>query len=77
MKRTYRLIEVEDKWTNDGKPFWKVQKCNIFGYWTDYFEEHSENGATYYNKEEAENWYNYHIDKRSKVKLKVLAQKTI
>lgn len=77
MKRTYRLLEIEDKCTNDGKPFWKVQKCNIFGYWTDYFEEHSENGATYYNKEEAESWYNYHIDKRNKVKLKVLAQKTV
>ena len=31
MKRTYRLLEIEDKCTNDGKPFWKVQKCNIFG----------------------------------------------
>ena len=77
MKRTYRLLEIEDKCTNDGKPFWKVQKCNIFGYWTDYFENHSENGATFYSQSVAESWYNYHIDKRSKVKIKVLAQKTI
>ena len=77
MKKTYRLIEIQDNLINSGEPYWEIQKRNIFGYWTSYFEEHSQQGATFYNKEEADTWYNYHIDESSRIKIKIIAQKTI
>lgn len=54
MKKTYRLLELEDKLINNSKPYWRIEKKNIFDFWYEYFEEHSEYGATYYNKKEAE-----------------------
>lgn len=56
----YRLVEIKDKLINDGKPYWKIEK-KIFIWWTSYFEEHSEWSATYYDLEEANKWYKYHV----------------
>lgn len=70
----YRMIEVRDKLINNGNPFWRVEKHVLGLWWTEYFEEHSENGATYYKKEEAEKWYNYHCDNSSRIEIKVIAQ---
>ena len=50
-----------------------MQKRNIFGFWTQYFEEHWNNGATFYIKQEAEIWYNYHKDKTTRIKTKIIA----
>jgi len=71
----YRLLEISDTLISDGKPYWRVEK-KIFGlWWSYYFEEHTEWGATFYNKDEAMKWWEYHIDKDSRWNIKVIAQK--
>jgi hypothetical protein len=71
----YRLIEIRDKLINpDGKPFWKVEKHLFNLFWTEYFGVHSYEGATFYDKEEAETWYNYYVNKKSVREIKVIAQ---
>lgn len=70
----YRLLEIKDTLINDGEPFWRVEKKNWFGYWTEYFEEHSDGGATFYDKQVAEKWYNYHIQPAKRYSTKVIAQ---
>jgi hypothetical protein len=72
----YRLIEISDKLINNGAPFWRIEK-SIFGlFWSEYFEQHSRSGATFYNREHAETWYNYHLDKSSRIKIKVISKST-
>jgi hypothetical protein len=70
----YRLLEIRDKLINNGNPFYRIEKKNWFGFWTEYFEEHTENGCTFYNREEADVWYNYHINPESRIKTKIIAQ---
>jgi hypothetical protein len=70
----YRLIEIKDKLINEGKPFWQVEKHIFNLWWSKYFEEHSEYGATFYNRNEADSWYNYHIDSSSRFNIKIIAQ---
>jgi hypothetical protein len=74
---TYRLIEIKDKFINEGKPFWKIEKLILGLWWTEYFEEHSEWGATFYERKNADIWYNYHIDKKSRTEIKTIEQTTI
>ena len=74
---TYRLIEVKDKLINDGKPFWRVEKLVLGLWWSEYFEEHSECGATFYKRDEADTWYNYHVDRKTRIETKIIAQNTI
>lgn len=69
----YRLVEITDIFINDGEPYYEVQKrIWPFG-WTTYFEEHRMDSATFYNKDNAIKWYNYHCDKSSRINKKVLA----
>jgi hypothetical protein len=70
----YRLLEIRDKFINDGEPYWVVEKHILGLWWSSYFEEHNEWSATYYNKDEAMKWYEYHIDKESRVQVKIIAQ---
>lgn len=72
MKRKYRLLEVKDKLINNGKPYWVIQYKNIFGVWISNFGVHSEYGSIFYDKEEAEIWFNYHINKKSRITIKVI-----
>ena len=74
---TYRLIEIKDKLVNDGKPYWQIEKLWLRLWWTHYFEEHREWGATFYQRDKADTWYQYHIDKKSRTETKILAQNTI
>ena len=70
----YRLLEIKDRLINKGEPFWRVEK-KVFGLiWTEYFEEHSEHGATFYDREIADLWYNYHVYPPSRVVTKIIAQ---
>jgi len=70
----YRLLQVEDSFINNGKPFYKVQKKILGLWWSEYFEEHYEHSATFYDIEEANKWYDYHLDKSSRTKNTVLKQ---
>jgi len=72
----YRLLEITDKLVNGGKLYWRIEKKILGLWWTDYFEEHSQwsGGATYYDKEEAMKWYEYHCDKKSRFTTKIIAQ---
>ena len=70
----YRLLEIKDKLINEGAPFWRVEKKVLGLFWTEYFEEHSEWGATFYKREEADIWYNYHAYPPSRRDIKVIAQ---
>jgi hypothetical protein len=70
----YRLLEITDKLINGGKPFWRVEKHILGLWWSEYFEEHSEWGATFYKKDEAMTWYEYHCDSTSRTNVKVIAQ---
>ena len=70
----YRVIEINDKLISTG-PYWRVEK-KIFGlWWSSYFEEHTEWGATFYSREAAMRWWEYHTDKSSRWDIKVIAQK--
>jgi len=70
----YRLLEKSDMLISNTQPYWVIEKRNIFGYWTSYFEEHSNKGAIFFNKQEAEIWYNYHKCKTTRMKTKIIAQ---
>lgn len=68
----YRLLEIKDKLFE--KPYWKIQK-KIFGlWWSEYFQEQSELGGIYYDKEEAVKWFEYYTDKNSRFDIKIIAQ---
>ena len=70
----YRLLEVKDKLDNKGKPYWRVEKLILGLWWSKYFEEHFHDSATFYNKKEANTWYEYHTNPPSRIQIKVLAQ---
>ena len=70
----YRLLEITDKLISEGKPFWRVEKHILGLWWSEYFEEHSECGATYYERDKAMTWYDYHIDTSSRITKRVIAQ---
>ena len=70
----YRVLEIRDKLIYNGRPYWVVEKKILGLWWTQYFEEHSEWGATYYEKEKAMTWYEYHCDNDSRADVKVIAQ---
>ena len=70
----YRLLEITDKLINQGSPFWRVEKHILGLWWSEYFEEHDTWGATFYKKEEAMAWYEYHIDTSSRITKKIIAQ---
>lgn len=55
----YRLLEIRDTLINNGKPYWQIQKKWLF-WWSSFFSEHDLDSATYYSREEAERWFNYH-----------------
>jgi hypothetical protein len=71
---TYRVLEIKDTLINDRAPFWKIEKKILGLWWTEYFEEHSEWGATYYEKEKAMKWYDYHCNRKNRLTEKVIAQ---
>ena len=58
----YRVLEVRDKLISKGKPYYVVQKHKLGLWWSEYFEEHTEHGATYWDKDEAITWWEYHCD---------------
>jgi hypothetical protein len=71
----YRLLEIKDKLINNGEPFWRIEKQIFFGLiWTEYFEEHSSDGATFYERDKADVWYNYHAYPKSRCEIKIIAQ---
>lgn len=70
----YRLLEIKDTLINKGDPFWRIEKHILGLWWTEYFEEHSEWGATFYNRDEVDKWYNYHTDPSTRIQVKVIAQ---
>lgn len=57
----YRIVEITDTLINDGEPFWRLEKQNFFGFWTEYFEEHLDQGAAFYDYDEVVKWYEYHV----------------
>ena len=74
----YRVLEIRDKLINNGEPYYVVQKRKLAlftHYWTEYFEEHSEYGATYYDRDKAMIWWEYHCDKASRIQTTVIAQR--
>ena len=71
----YRILEIKDKLINQGVPYYVVQKHKLGLWWSQYFEEHSEEGAIYYNRDEAIVWWEYHCDKASRIQTKVIAQR--
>jgi hypothetical protein len=70
----YRVLEISDKLINGGKPRWRVEKLRWGLWWDQYFEEHSEDGATFYSKEEALRWYEYHCDNSSRYEIKIISE---
>jgi hypothetical protein len=70
----YRVLEIKDKLINNGKPFWRVEKKILGLFWSEYFEEHSEWGATFYEKDKAMVWYQYHLDANSRTRVKCIAE---
>jgi|688.fasta_scaffold1642019_2 hypothetical protein len=70
----YRVIEMSDSLVNEGKLFWRVEKLCYGIWWDHYFEEHSEDGAQFYDREEALKWWKYHCEKKSQIDIKVIAQ---
>lgn len=70
----YRLIQITDKLSNDGKPYWRIEKHILGLWWSEFFEEHSQWGATYYDREEADKWYEYHTNPPSRIQIKIIAQ---
>ena len=70
----YRLLEIKDTLIHNGDPFWRIEKHVLGLWWTEYFEEHSEWGATFYKRDEADKWYKYHTDPPSRIQVKVIAQ---
>jgi hypothetical protein len=71
---TYRVIEIKDTLINDRAPFWRIEKKILGLWWTQYFEEHSEWGATFYERDKAMKWYAYHCNKNNRTIEKVIAQ---
>ena len=70
----YRILEITDRLINNGEPYYVIQKHKLGLWWSEYFEEHSEVGNTYYDRDKAIIWYEYHCDKNSRIKTKVIAQ---
>lgn len=71
---SYRLLEITDKLINGDKPFWRIEKRILGLWWSEYFEEHCEWGATFYEKDKAITWYDYHLNPKSRIKTKIIAQ---
>jgi len=72
IEKQYRLLEIKDTLINHGKPFWRIERRGFLFfqfYWTEYFEEHSMDSATYYDKDEALRWLEYHKNPASRVKI--------
>ena len=70
----YRVLEIRDKLINKGNPYWKVEKKILGLWWSEYFGVHSENGATFYDRDTAIDWYEYHCDESTRERVKVIAQ---
>lgn len=69
----YRLLEITDTLIGDGKPFWCIEKHILGLWWSEYFEEHSEHGATFTDKEIAMKWYEHHAYQHRR-DVKIIAQ---
>ena len=71
----YRVLEIRDKLISKGKPYYVVQKHKLGLWWSEYFEEHTEHGATYWDRDEAITWWQYHCDKESRIQTTEIAYK--
>jgi hypothetical protein len=69
----YRLIEIKDKLINNGDRFWKLEKRNWFGIWSEY--NISEHGATFYNYDDAVKNFESYAYPEKRITKKVIAQK--
>jgi len=70
----YRLLEVTSNLNVNREPYWMIQKKILGLWWSEYFQECTEWGATYYDKEQALRWYRYYTGEMPAQETKILAQ---
>ena len=73
----YRLLEITNNLSSDKKPYWMIQKKILGLWWSEYFQECTEWGGIYYDKEEATRWYKYYTGLLPSLDIKIIAQNKV
>ena len=70
----YRLLEVTNNLGAGKEPYWMIQKKILGLWWSEYFQECTEWGGIYHDKEEALRWYRYFTGEVPALDIKIIAQ---